>query len=121
MRNVALTLVHAQTALVPATTAMAWPAGPVLEESRQWQEDEARKIIGDAIKVVEDDADEQPEINSERFVAAPVPTLVDLSKEAQMVVVGCRGQGALRRFLLGSVGTAVVHAARTPVIVARWH
>ncbi|HZE16561.1 MAG TPA: universal stress protein, partial [Mycobacterium sp.] len=40
---------------------------------------------------------------------------------AHMMVVGCRGQDALQRTLLGSVSTAVVHAARVPVIVARQH
>lgn len=83
IRNVPLTLVHAH-GLTPVGSAVAWPAGPVSDEVRQWQEDHARKIIADAIKVVEDDADrgEHPEINSELSAAAPIPTLVDLSKEA---------------------------------------
>ena len=118
MRNVPLTLAHAH-GLTPVGSAVAWPAGPVTEEFRQWQEDRARKIIADAIKVVEDDAHggEHPEITSELCAAAPIPTLVDLSKEAQMVVVGCRGQSALRRVLLGSVSTGLVHHAHCPVAV----
>jgi nucleotide-binding universal stress UspA family protein len=46
-----------------------------------------------------------------------VPTLIDLSKEAQMIVVGCRGLGALSRSLLGSVSSALVHHAHCPVAV----
>ena len=89
------------------------------EQIGQWQEEDGRKIIADAIKVVEDSTENgaRPEINSELFFAVPVPTLVDLSKEAQMVVVGCRGRGALRRGLLGSVSTGLVHHAHCPVAV----
>lgn len=76
-------------------------------------------MIADAVKVVEDSIEgaARPEMHSEVFVSAPVPTLVDLSKEAQLVVVGCRGQTALRRGLLGSVGTGLVHHAHCPVAV----
>jgi nucleotide-binding universal stress UspA family protein len=46
-----------------------------------------------------------------------VPTLVDLSKEARMIVVGCRGHGALARGVLGSVSTGLVHNSHCPVAV----
>jgi nucleotide-binding universal stress UspA family protein len=48
----------------------------------------------------------------------PGSILVDLSEDAAMVVVGSHGRGGFTGMLLGSVGTAVVLAARTPVIVA---
>jgi nucleotide-binding universal stress UspA family protein len=38
---------------------------------------------------------------------------------AELIVVGARGLGRLDRMLLGSVSRAVVHAAKTPVWVAR--
>jgi nucleotide-binding universal stress UspA family protein len=44
-------------------------------------------------------------------------TLVDLSKRADMVVVGCRGQGAVARALLGSVSSGLIHRAQCPVAV----
>src|SRR5271157_2941061 len=87
MRNVALTLVHVVSTPATSSAAVAWPAPSVLAELRQWQEDEARKVIADAIKVVEDSTagTDRPEINGELFFSAPAPTLIDLSKEAPMI------------------------------------
>jgi nucleotide-binding universal stress UspA family protein len=83
------------------------------------QAERGRKVIEDAMRIVGDAAPTlRPEtVSSEVMLSAPVPTLVDLSKEAQLVVVGCRGLGALRRGLLGSVSTGLVHHARCPVAV----
>jgi nucleotide-binding universal stress UspA family protein len=59
----------------------------------------------------------RPEIDSELLFASPVPTLADFSKEASMMVVGCRGQDVVQRLLLGSVSTGLVHHAHCPVAV----
>ena len=93
------------------------PRFPLTSPAGRKKED--AEAIADAIKVAEDSVQDgnRPEINSELFFAAPVPTLVDLSKEAQMMVVGCRGQDALQRTLLGSVSTGLIHHAHCPVAV----
>ena len=56
-------------------------------------------------------------VDTELVTDGVVPALVDLSKDAEMIVVGCRGLGAIRRRLLGSVSWGLVLHARCPVAV----
>ncbi|MBV8293905.1 MAG: universal stress protein [Mycobacterium sp.] len=116
MRNVPLTLVHAICETMLSSATSGWSADPGL-----WldQENDARNTIANAVKAVDDavESGKGPQVSTELLVSPPVPTLVELSQEAQMVVVGCRGRGALRRILLGSVSAGLVHQAHCPVAV----
>jgi nucleotide-binding universal stress UspA family protein len=47
----------------------------------------------------------------------PAKILVDLSRQAQLVVVGARGRGGLAGLLLGAVSHQVLHHADCPVLV----
>lgn len=49
----------------------------------------------------------------------PREVLVDLSRDAHLVVMGSRGRGVLRSRLLGSVSTTVIRHAQSPVVVCR--
>jgi nucleotide-binding universal stress UspA family protein len=121
MRNVPLTFVH--VAVTPSWGPAPWLLSndplPVPAEEDPALEKSARKIITDAIKIAEHSTHgtDRPEIRSELFFSVPVPTLVDLSKDAQMVVVGRRGQHRLRGVLLGSVSSGMMHHAHCPVAV----
>lgn len=119
MRHAPLTVVHVASSLSVAASTLAWPAGQVPEEVLEIQENEARRVIADSIKIVKDSAGggDRPEVNSELFFGVPVPTLIDLSKDAQLVVVGCRGRTGQHRRLLGSVSTGLINHAHGPVAV----
>ena len=114
MRNVALTLVH-----VISATAATWLDAPMPAAFAQWQEDRGHVVLNDALKLVEDNAEEHgpAQIGRKLFSSGAIPTLVDLSKEAEMIVVGCRGRGPLQQRLLGSVSSELVQRAYCPVAV----
>lgn len=122
MRNLPLIIVIAVPTPIFGSAALDWPSSRLLidtAKNREYQEDNARQAIDEAVKAIDDVAQDigRPEISTDVIHAAPVPMLVDLSKDAQLVVVGCRGQSALRRGLFGSVSTGVVHHAHCPVAV----
>ena len=114
MRNVALTLVH-----VISATAATWLDAPMPAAFAQWQEDRGHAVLNDALKLVEDNAEEHgpAQIDRKLFSSGAIPTLVKLSKEAEMIVVGCRGRGPLQQRLLGSVSSELVQRAYCPVAV----
>ncbi len=113
MRNVPLTLVHVVTGLVGTGPATPLPAG-----IGEWQRRQGREFIGDAVKVAREatQAGATLDIDTEMYYSATVPTLVDLSKGAEMLVVGRRGHSGMGN-LLGSISAGVVQHAHCPVAV----
>ena len=110
-----LTLVYVVDASLPEWLEVAALAG-----FRQRQEQRAHVFMELAIKVAEESTGEcdPVQIDSHVFHSATVPTLVGLSAEVDMVVVGYRGHGGvLARSFLGSVSSALVYHAHCPVAV----
>jgi nucleotide-binding universal stress UspA family protein len=105
--------------LVIATSALPWPAAPMTGELRRREELASQAILDDAVGIAEDVIQDsgRAEIESQLLHSAPVPTLVDISKDADMVVVGARGLGAVRSVLLGSISSGLIHHACCPVAV----
>ncbi len=55
------------------------------------------------------------------YGSKPGEAIVDASQEvkADMIIMGTRGLGTIRRTIMGSVSDYVVHHASCPVIVCR--
>jgi nucleotide-binding universal stress UspA family protein len=107
--------VHTINAVTPAYTdaAIVLP-----EEAREALRSEGLQLLAEARAEV---TRRDPElVVHELFrLADPREVLLDLSRDAHLVVVGSRGRGTVRSLLLGSVGVALARHAECPVVVHR--
>jgi nucleotide-binding universal stress UspA family protein len=62
-----------------------------------------------------------PDVVQHRVIArdGAARALLEQSEHAQLVIVGTRGQGAMRRLMLGSTSHALLHHAPCPVVVVQ--
>ena len=113
MRGVLITVIH----VVPPIPE--WPIPSWQAEIAEVCEQNARDVIEQARKTVVASRGESdpPDLRAEVVSSTVVPTLIDASQHARMIVMGSRGMGALGRFLLGSVSSGLVHHAHCPVAI----
>ena len=114
LRKIPVTLVHAISPEVATWPNVRLPAGLA-----RWQRDRGRRLVDEALKLVEEASQHggPAEVHSEVLASAAVPTLVELSKEAELVVTGCRGSARWPGQLLGSVSSGLVRYAHCPVAI----
>lgn len=113
LRHVPLTLVHAVSPEL-AMDAHGLPPGLA-----RWQHDHGRRLLDDAVAVVGQAtaAGGPAEVHTELLGSAAVPALVDLSKDAELVVAGALGSRRWPGRLLGSVSSGLLRHAHCPVAI----
>ncbi|MGV0792499.1 universal stress protein [Mycolicibacterium sp. XJ1819] len=113
-RKLPLTLIH----VIQSPMVQMWPEVPTPPELVALQEKNGHAILREAARTAQDTAgDSAIEVKTELITAGALPTLIDVSKEAEMIVVGCRGLGPIRRRLLGSLSAGLIRHASCPVAV----
>jgi nucleotide-binding universal stress UspA family protein len=117
MRSVPLTLAHVASGLVGT-----WPHTPPPTGFGEWQQRHGRELITDAVRIVEDATrgTDSVRVKTEIYYSAVIPTLIDMSKDAELTVVGRRGVAGLEA-LLGSVSSGLIRHAHCPVAVIHDH
>jgi nucleotide-binding universal stress UspA family protein len=115
LRHVPLTVVHVQPA-VEITPLVDVSISPEFWMERDRR---AQAVIVDAQRLIADAIADTSDIAVDHRIVSdnPVSALVDMSKDAEMVVVGCRGLSGIKRLLMGSVSSGLVHHAHCPVAV----
>ncbi|MEV5691858.1 universal stress protein [Micromonospora globbae] len=90
---------------------------PVTADLAALAEDEERVLA----ESVAGWAERYPDVPVRRTLVhgSPAQALVEQSRDAQLVVVGAHGRGALGGLLLGSVSHAVLHHAHSPLAIVR--
>ncbi|UUO02692.1 universal stress protein [Mycolicibacterium novocastrense] len=113
LRGVPLTVVH----VLPSNGA--WVDPPTSGEFATERQRRGKAVIDDALGLVSDAIGATPgiEVTHHVLTGATVPELVQLSGDAELIVVGCRGLGGVKGLLLGSVSSGLVHHAHCPVAV----
>lgn len=114
LKNLQLTVVH-----IVNTDVATWPPMPYPETWGVWQEDEGRKVLAEAVKIAEEAVltDRKLNIKTDLVHSTPVSAMIEMSKEAAILVLGSAGRGAVARLLLGSVSASLVRHASCPVAI----
>lgn len=116
LHGLPLTLVH----VLPPSLVKMWPEVPFPPGFREWNQQTGHDVLQVARQVAEEatQGTMSDRIECEIFTGdTTLATLIDLSKGAATLVVGCRGLGAVGRRLFGSVSSGLVHHAHCPVAV----
>ncbi len=103
--------------LIPITPF--YPEVLYWREDLEWAEREARKVLDEQVKKVEDAGGTVAAVHL--IEERPAEEIVALAEElgAYLIVGGSRSHGEIRRALTGSVSDWVVRHAHCPVLVVR--
>ncbi len=113
LRGIPLTVVY----VLPPYDAGLWLDIPVPGEFLEARNVRGDEITAEGMRIARDATGDKIAVSTHTVEGNAVSALVDLSKDADMIVIGCRGLGAISRTLLGSVSSGLLHHAHCPVAV----
>lgn len=118
LRGSTLRAVHAWMLPAVGTAEAPWALvapGSYLDVSP----DEIEKAASEALEREIDETAAGSDVTIERFVqeGPAADVIVDASKDAELVVVGTRGRGAVATLVLGSTSHRVIQHSHCPVVV----
>jgi nucleotide-binding universal stress UspA family protein len=112
IRGLSIKLLHVVAPTL--TSSVEEPNNTITHE----QEFKARQVLNRARRIVDEHKGEaRPKVRVELRYAGVLATLIDASRDAQMIVVGARGLGEFGWHMLGSVSSGLLHHAHCPVAV----
>jgi nucleotide-binding universal stress UspA family protein len=110
LRDASVELVHAfpRPELVGMTMVVTLPSDDELREA-------SAQVLTDALEAV--GGSDGVEVSTHVGAGGPASVLVEVAKDAEMLVIGSRGLGGFRGMLLGSVTQQVIAHAPCPIMV----
>jgi nucleotide-binding universal stress UspA family protein len=88
--------------------------GLTVEEVEREQSSHGQDVLRSAVEALSGTG---VDLESRVLSGPPAETLAEAAAGADLVVVGSRGQGAVKRMLLGSVSDRLVHICPCPILV----
>ncbi len=120
LEEVAVTLIHVyylDTAII-SPHADGYVTGEILQRIDGEKKEEGKKILAEAAKIFEEN---NIKVNTLLTKGHPGTTIIEAAKQGKydLVVIGSRGLGGLKKLLLGSVSNAVAQEVETTVMIVK--
>jgi nucleotide-binding universal stress UspA family protein len=117
LRGATVEVVHAWS---PPLSALPFGATLVIPVDEAAIDSAARASVDELVDAALARMSERPpEVMRTILPGGPATTLVEVSEDADMLVVGSHGRSGLSRLMLGSVAMACVNHATCPVVIIR--
>ena len=117
LRGATVEVVHSWS---PPLSALPFGATLVIPVDEAAIDSAARGSVDELVDAALAEMDHRPpEVLRTILPGGPATTLVEVSEDADMLVVGSHGRSGLSRLMLGSVAMACVNHAACPVVIIR--